>query len=138
MKEEDAEVGQEAPPEYTSDEDRDKETEDQVNRVTIRHVRSWMTTPRVTIEVNKRFKMQTCADTGTTKIIISQDTCLRHGLRIYRAKERLFATNGERMACEGKTPLKIEYQGITTAVMALVSSAMKNDMLISREDLRRM
>ena len=64
--------------------------------------------------------------------------CREHNLKIYKAKERLFAANGERMACEGRTPLKIEYQGITTPVMALVSSAMKNDMLISWEDLQKM
>ena len=133
VKEEEVEVGQEAPHEYTSDENHGKETEDQDNRLTIRHIASEMTTHSMTVEINKTFKMQACADTGTTQTIISQDMCLRHGLQIYQVKERLFAGNGERMACKGKTPLKIEYQGITTA--ELVSSVMKNDILISLEDL---
>ena len=42
------------------------------------------------------------------------------------------------MACEGKVPFKIHFQGRVTPVLALVSSSMTNEMLISMNDLKAM
>ena len=126
------------PPEYTSDDEDKGAGSDTVKRVTIRHIKGDPSTPRMKVTINALFQMNACADTGTTRTIISLDTCRRQGLKIYKARERLFAANGERMACEGRTPLQIGYQGTTTKVMALVSSAMTNDMLISWKDLQSM
>ena len=41
------------------------------------------------------------------------------------------------MKCEGRTPLKIHCKGKVTSVMALVSSSMKDEILISMTDLKR-
>ena len=41
------------------------------------------------------------------------------------------------MKCKGHTPIKLKCQGITTPVMALVTSAMVNEMLISMRDLKK-
>ena len=133
----------EAPPEYRSDDDSDKDDKAEkgtVNQVIIRqcNITSDQTTPRMNVRINELFSMNACADTGTTRSIISKDVCVKHGLKIYKARERLFAANGERMACEGRTPLRLKYHGFTTPIMALVSSSMTNDMLISWKDLREM
>ena len=88
--------------------------------------------------INDTIPMAACANTGTTRTIISHDVVRKHWLKIFRANERLFVANGERMSCEGKVPLKIQFQGKMTAIMALVSSSMKDEMLISMEDLMSM
>ena len=90
------------------------------------------------MRVNDSFFMNGCADTGTSRTILSYDTAKKIGLRIYPAKEVVFAANGERMHCEGCTPLKIDFGKKTTRISALVTSTMNNEMLISMDDLKKM
>ena len=77
-------------------------------------------------------------DTGTTRTIISSNLTAKNRLKLYPAREKLFAANGEVMKCEGRTPIKLKCQGITMPVMALVTSAMVNEMFISMGDLKKM
>ena len=127
------------PPKYESEEEEaEEEVEGAIARIVkIRHIPD-PHTPRVDIKVNGRFWMTACADTGTTKTIISYDIAKLYGLKLYKASEILLAANGEIMKCEGKTPLKLAFQGMITNVMALVTSSMKNEMLISMNDLKKM
>ena len=111
------------------------------NRVLVRVCKTSKDSPRINVTVSgsgANFDFKACADTGTSRSIIGYDIAKVHGLRIYPAKERIFAANGERMNCEGRTPLGISFRGITTPVMALVSSNMSQDLLISMGDLKKM
>ena len=126
------------PPEYDLETDQ-KPTDNSTRSVTIRQIiLEGGLTPRIRVMVNGTIPIAACADTGTTKTIISYNIIKQNRLKIYRANERLFAANGERMLCEGKVPLKLYFQGIMTPVMALVSSSMKDEMLVSMADLKRM
>ena len=95
-------------------------------------------TPRVRVLLNGYIPMNACADTGTMRTIISNDVIRRNGLKTYKANERIFAANGDEMGCEGKVPFKIHFQGRVTPVLALASSSMTNEMLISMNDLKAM
>ena len=99
------------PPEY------DSETEQKPTDVTTRNVMVRQVppggnlTPRIQVLINDTIQMAACADTGTNRTIISHNMVRKHGLKMYRANERLLAANGERMSCEGKVPLKVQFQG---------------------------
>ena len=88
--------------------------------------------------INDTFFMDACADTGTSRTILSYVMVKKYGLKLYTARERLFAANGERMHCEGRTPHKIDFGRKSTRILALVTSALKHEMLISLDNLKKM
>ena len=112
--------------------------EKEVKRIIVRQMRDSSTSPRMKVLINDTFFMDACADTGTSRTILSYDMAKKYGLKLYTSKERLFAANGERMHCEGRTPLKIYVGGKSTRIIALVTSAMKHEMLISLDDMKKM
>ena len=120
-----SDAAEEELPEYTSENEDEEDTT--VKRILIRKVEG--SSSRMVVKVNGRFEQVACADTGTMATILSHDVAKHHGLRLFAAKERIFAANGERMKCEGRTPLKLEYGGLITPVLALISSDLKNEML---------
>ena len=124
---------EELPEYFSGNEDEEDVT---VKRVLIRRIEG--SSSRMIVRVNGDFDQVACADTGTMATILSHNVARRHGLRLFAAKERIFAANGERMKCEGRTPLKLEYGGLVTPVLALVSSDLRNEMLISEKDLKAM
>ena len=101
-------------------------------------MRDSLTLPRMRVLINDTFFMAACADTGTSRTILIYDMAKKYGLKLYTARERLFAANGERMHCEGRTPFKIDFGRKSTRILALVTSAMKHKMLISLDDLEKM
>ena len=125
------------PPGYTSDKEDSKASAD-VKKVVIHRIEGDADPARVQVQINGGRTFKACADTGTTRTIISSDLAAKNRLKLYPAREKLFAAKGEVMKCEGRTPIKLKCQGITTPVMALVTSAMVNEMLISMGDLKRM
>ena len=124
------------PPENSSDSEGYDEKE--VKRILVRQMRDSSTSPRMRVLINDTFFMDACADTGTSRTILSYDMVKKYSLKLYTARERLFAANGERMHCEGRTPLKIDFGRKSTRILALVTSAMKHEMLISLDDMKKM
>ena len=127
---------EEEPPGYSSDNSEDNTTD--VKQVFVRKISDAVGSSRITVQVNGKFNLNACADTGTTASIISHDFVREHKLRLFPATERIFAANGDRMRCEGRTPLKLQFEGINTPVLALVSSDLKRELLIAEKDLKAM
>ena len=96
------------PPGYATDEDG---LDAKVKRVVIRQITESLSTPRVKILINDLFFVQACADTGTSKSIISQDLVQKYNLKVFKANDRLFAANGERMPCGGRVSLRVSLPG---------------------------
>ena len=96
-------------------------------------------TPRINVTIQssgQEFKFDALPDTGSTRTIVSYDIAKRYGLKIQtKQKEALFAANDQLMPCEGKLDLNISYMGRTVQVDAIVTSAMRNEVLISWHDL---
>ena len=125
---------EEEPPGYSSDNSEDNMTD--VKQVFVRKISNAVGSLRITVQVNGKFNLNACADTGTTASIVSHDFVREHKLRLFPATERIFAANGDRMRCKGRTPLKLQFEGINTPVLALVSSDLKRELLIAEKDLK--
>ena len=129
-------------PEYVGSPEHSSDSEDyddkEVKRIIVRQMRDSSTSPRMRVLINDTFFMDACADTGTSRTILSYDMAKKYGLKLYTMRERLFAANGERMHCEGRTNLKIDFGRKSTRILALVTSAMKHEMLISLDDMKKM
>ena len=107
--------------------------------VTIARKVGSLPTPRINVTIQssgQEFKFDALPDTGSTRTIVSYDIAKRYGLKIKtKQKEALFAANDQLMPCEGKLDLNISYMGRTVQVDAIVTSAMRNEVLISWHDL---
>jgi hypothetical protein len=98
-------------------------------------------TPRVSISIASNsgtpFQFAALPDSGATRTIIAEDLVKKHGIPIRQSpNERLFAANNEEMACEGRATLFVTFKGIQVTTNALVSSSIKNDILICWYDLQ--
>ena len=118
-----------------------EEDEGAKTRYTIARATKSKPTPRIQVTVcpmrgGRPFRFNAVPDTGSTLTIISLDIAKKHNMAINEAgRERLFAVNHERMACEGSTLLKLAYMGQETQCEAIVSSAMREEILISWQEL---
>ena len=98
-------------------------------------------TPRMTVQVRddgggKLSTVSALPDCGATQTIISQGKASAFGLKVNPAGAiPIVAADNERMECEGSVNMRIAYQGKEVYTEALVSSALKDDMLISWHDL---
>ena len=103
-------------------------------------------TPKMSIEISaatqhkfKPFTMMALPDSGTTRTLIAHNVAKRHGLRIDKSGvEPIEAANATSMPCEGSVIVNISCNGITTQTNALVSSALRDEVLISWHDLQRL
>ena len=97
-------------------------------------------TPRVEVKVarkgRKAFNFKALPDTGTTRTIVALNVAKRHGIiPRWNPNERLLAANGKRMSCQGTTNLKLTHNGVRINANAIVSSSVKDDILICWHDL---
>ena len=97
-------------------------------------------TPRVEVKVarkgRKAFNFKALPDTGTTRTIVALNVVKRHGIiPRWNPNERLLAANGKRMSCQGTTNLKLTHNGVRINANAIVSSSVKDEILISWHDL---
>ena len=97
-------------------------------------------TPRVNVEVatkgREAFNFKALPDTGTTRTIVALNVAKRHGIiPRWNPNERLLAANGKRMSCQGTTNLKLTHNGVRINANAIVSSSVKDDVLICWHDL---
>ena len=115
--------------------------------VSIRHAIQDANTPRMPIRVifeddNCRvasFTFNAIPDTGASKTILSHDLILKHGIPVNTGHSvQLFACNNNEMKCNGMANVKLEFKNVATPVEAIVTSDIKDDILISCQDLIRM
>ena len=102
-----------------------------------------LATPRIDINVKAQgqpsFNFKSLPDTGATRTIIAFNLAKRNGIKPQRnPNERLYAANGQSMACEGTVMLTLAYNGITVTANAIVSSAIRDEILICWHDLIRL
>ena len=93
--------------------------------------------PRIRLQFHHQrgtFKFEAVADSGTTRTIISHDIAKKYNVKMYKSNSQLRNASNEPMKCEGRTPVKIN--GVPT--MALVSSSLKNDILLSLRDMKKL
>ena len=93
--------------------------------------------PRINLSFqhsNGQFMFVAVADTGTTKTIISRDVAKKYDIKMYSTTTKLRNVSNEPMRCEGRAPIRIN--GIPT--MALISSSLKGDILLSLKDMRKL
>ena len=93
-------------------------------------------TPRLHVTIRPKsgpgsFSFQALPDSGATKSIVAFNLLRRWNIPFQPSNDRLFAANDEEMACEGKVTLRIN--GVK--IIFIVSSSMKEEMLISWHDL---
>ena len=77
-------------------------------------------------------------DTGAEQSMVSEDLLETLGLNLEPAKKAVEAVDGGRVTCSGSSPVEIEYQGRTAQTRLLVTSALKNEVILSRTVLERM
>ena len=131
---------EEPPPEYDSDSDPET-VQSYAKVVKTEHARTIPMRsdkdPRIKLSFkhqNGIFEFSAIADSGTTKTIISMDIAKKQGMKLYSTAIKLKNASNNAMKCEGGTPIKIN--GIST--MALVSSALKNEILLSLKDMKKL
>ena len=84
------------------------------------------------------FEFNAVADTGTGRTIIADDVARRFGLPLLKTKTKLAAANGSPMPCSGRCAVTIFFMDKSTDTMALVTSALKNEILVGLDDLKRL
>ena len=80
------------------------------------------------------FDFPAVADSGTTRTIIAMDLVKRHKIKLYSTKKQLRNASEDSMRCEGRIPITIN--GVPT--MALASSSLNNEILLSLRDMRKL
>ncbi len=130
-------------PSPTSSVDSNASVPASARAVTIRTMPGSKPTPSVWLDIKddtgKTFSHAAIPDSGAGRSILSYDLVVKHGLKVNRkGKELLRAANGEMMKCEGSTIIKCTYNGLTVRVHALLSSSMRNEFLLSWQDMIRL
>jgi len=122
-----------------SDDDTEEEEPEQQVTAHIRHrisaVSSYSTdTPRLKVEVSTRqgqFKFKALPDSGATSSVMALDVAKRFGINVTPTRQTLYAADNRRLNCEGRATIKIDQ----TKIKFLLSSSIKNDVLLSWHDL---
>ena len=88
----------------------------------------------------RSFSFQAYPDTGATRTIIALNVLQRHHVSLSSDKsEELVTANGGRMVCEGSVVLQATYNGGPEAsINAVVSSDLKDEILLGWPDLKRL
>jgi hypothetical protein len=85
------------------------------------------------------FTFEMCPDTGCTMTLISEDVVARQGLTVdTRSRKRVRAVNGQKLDNSGTVIFGIEFQGKATEVVALVSSSIEGEVLLSWQVLQKL
>jgi hypothetical protein len=85
------------------------------------------------------FTFNVCPDTGCTQALVSADVASRQGLAVdTRSCKIVRAVNGQKLDCLGTVTFDIDFQGKSTEVVALVSSSIANEVLLSWQDLQKL
>ena len=93
--------------------------------------------PRITLNFQHTrgsFRFPAVADSGTTITIIAKDIAERQRMQLQKTVTTLKNASNEAMKCEGQAFIRIN--GVRTK--ALVSSSVKNDILLSLKDMKRL
>ena len=99
--------------------------------------------PMINIIVRARgatpFNFDALADSGSTRTIIAKDVARAYGLKIDRNRKiPIQAANSTALECLGSSVVQVEYGGIITEIDALISSSVRNEILLGNSDLKRM
>ena len=98
-------------------------------------------TPRMNIEItdpgnNRLIESSALPDTGATQTIVSPNKVRLANLKVDpKGAIPIIAADGLEMKCEGSTKLEIHYEHMTVRVTALVSSTLKDEVIVSWHDL---
>merc|ERR1711893_128928 len=77
-------------------------------------------------------------DTGAEQSMVSEDLLETLGLNLEPARKAVEAVDGGRVTCLGSSPVEVEYQGRTAQTRLLVTSALKNEVILSRTVLEKL
>ena len=78
------------------------------------------------------FQFDACPDTGCTKTIIARNLAIRQEMRFNpNSTLKIRAVNAQRLDNSGSVTFTLRYQGRSTEVNALVSDAIKDEILLS-------
>ena len=86
----------------------------------------------------KQFNFAVTPDTGATRTIIAKNILDRHAVTFSKTDEKLFNASGSRMACEGSVKFRVshvDFSGPTSTVHALISSDLRDEILLSWHDM---
>jgi hypothetical protein len=117
----------------------DDEGEESASTITIAAVTGYAPTPRIRLKLQhgeKQFSYQCMPDSGASRTIIAHDVAMRHGLQLDGGdRVNIRAANGERMPCEGAVTVNASLGKRTVALRALVSSALKEEILLGWQEM---
>ena len=77
-------------------------------------------------------------DTGAEQSMISEDLLETLGLDMEPASKAMEAVHGGRVSCLGSCPVEVKYQGRTAQTRLLVTSALKNEVILSKTVLEKL
>jgi hypothetical protein len=117
-----------------------EETEDEsASSITIATVAGFAPTPRVRLELghgDARFPFSCMPDSGASRTIIAYNVAKEHDMKLDAGdKVNIRAANGERMPCEGAVTISAKLGRNSAVVRALVSSALKDEILLGWQDM---
>ena len=77
-------------------------------------------------------------DSGCKQSLISEEDLIKPmGLVLENKKKRIEAVDGSTVRCSGSTAMKVEYQGQMAEIWALVTPALKNEVILSKKTLKK-
>ena len=77
-------------------------------------------------------------DSGCEQSLISEDLIKSMGLVLENKKKRIEAVDGSVVRCSGSTAIKVEYQGHEAHIRALVTPALKDEVILSKKTLKKL
>merc|ERR1712020_802366 len=87
----------------------------------------------------KTTTMEVFPDSGCQESLVSGDLISPLGLVLdQKRKKRIRAVNGAKVSCLGSTSFQITYDGQTTNVLALVTTALSKEIVLSWRALQRL
>ena len=90
-------------------------------------------------EGGQPFKFEACPNTGCTKTIISRNLVIRQGMRFNPDSTLMIrAVNAQSLDNSSSVTFTLRYQGRSTEVSALVSDAVKEEILLSWRVLKNL
>merc|ERR1712020_519831 len=88
---------------------------------------------------SKTTTMEVFPDSGCQESLVSGDLINSLGLVLdEKRKKRIRAVNGAKVSCLGSTSFQITYDGQTTNVLALVTTALSKEIVLSWRALQRL